>query len=420
MTEMNGQDCSSLDPAQRTGLCSDGTGIQFFVMGTLPSGGTAMQKPAAQLPGNSRSASFFFALTNDTAGIFSSGTVNEDYGFECKKNAETTFAPCSCAIPNLGSWEMCQQYTGLDRAGTMNFVVRAYQLTLDESTGQYVAATRAVVTPSASFTWTVDTVKPIAFIGSYYDPTTGGVLGSAPAPCSSAHMSPDTIFEISMNEPNGFLSCRLSNWVQQYKNFDNAMERWSALSVQLWLADPKHTQAQQVQRNLTVFQTMFAMTNGSEMVELDDAKLQGAPYHMAALADRLSLLNVCRMSISLSLHVCLCVYVCIYMCIHVYGILCDYTFISLFAYVYTIVQAIGLQRKPFQPCRSSQDVSGGISSAGVKQYDSVDLGDGLKLFELKATDSAGNIGDPVEYIWYSDQEAPKVVYHFPVFIVSLK
>ena len=33
---------------------------------------------------------------------------------------------------------------------------------------------------------------------------------------------------------------------------------------------------------------------------------------------------------------------------------------------------------------------------------------GLKLFQLRATDLATNIGAPAEYVWFSDQESPDI------------
>lgn len=163
------------------------------------------------------SAYIFFTSVHragDSGGISSNGTINVDYAFQCKKNAEATFAPCVCNVPPVGSWEMCQQYSGLDRAGLMSFVVRAVKLTYDISSSTYVIATPLQATATASYSWTVDTVKPVAFIGTYYDPLTGSVVGTAPPPCASGIATSTMVFEISMNEPNGTLQCRLSNWIE--------------------------------------------------------------------------------------------------------------------------------------------------------------------------------------------------------------
>ena len=60
------------------------------------------------------------------------GIQGQNYEYECKKNAETSFVDCVCLLPSNGAWEMCQQLQDLDRAGVMNFAVRAVALELKD------------------------------------------------------------------------------------------------------------------------------------------------------------------------------------------------------------------------------------------------------------------------------------------------
>lgn len=53
----------------------------------------------------------------------------------------------------------------------------------------------------------------------------------------------------------------------------------------------------------------------------------------------------------------------------------------------SLLNAIGLQRQPFKNCLDSTS-----TSPNLKEYASLELGDGLKLFELRGVDLAGNTG----------------------------
>lgn len=193
--------------------------------------------------------------------------------------------------------------------------------------------------------WSLDTVAPIAIIGRYVDQS-GTLLGGAPPPC---HLpSPAAVFEITANEFPRHLECRLSKWVEAYADFDNAMERWSALTVQLWLADPKHLDNVQVKRNLSNFAEQFKNITGLQLSLLDDNQLQRPPFSYSEQATRLA-----------------------------------------------ILAAISDQKTPFQSCRTNLQVP-----AFSKAYDRGDLDHGLTLFQLRAVDSAGNIGIADEYIWF--------------------
>jgi hypothetical protein len=164
----------------------------------------------------------------------------------------------------------------------MNVQVRA--VALDTSSG--LLRVPLISTGTASFTWVVDTIPPTAIIGT-------AALGTAPQPCSNptAHGANYTQFVISSNEPVGVsLQCRLSNWVDSYGNFDNALERWNSTSVALWLRDPKHIQAQQVQLDLSTLIPALASVNGSVLAVLDAGSLTNPPYSISSATVRSSLL----------------------------------------------------------------------------------------------------------------------------------
>lgn len=164
----------------------------------------------------------------------------------------------------------------------MNFQVRAVRL--DSTTG--LPRVPLVATAVATFTWEVDTIPPVAIIGT-------ASQGTAPGPCSNPLNSGQnyTVFEIASNEPDGgSLECRLSSWVQAYGNFDNAMESWNATTVTAWLRDPKHLQAQQVQLDLSILVGTLANVNGSTLALLDAATLANPPYSITSTSVISSLL----------------------------------------------------------------------------------------------------------------------------------
>lgn len=190
-----------------------------------------------------------------------------------------------------------------------------------------------------------DSVGPVASIG-IYQADDGSVVGAAPAPCFGG----STVrFEISANEFPRRLQCRFASWDDRIGAFGNAPERWSAETVWRWLGDPKHVTAQQVQLNLTQFRPAFAGLTGAALVDLNDAALAQAPFSVASLSHRTSILN-----------------------------------------------AIDEQKTPFESCRTNRSVP-----AQFKEISTVELGHGLKLFQLRGIDAAGNVGEPAEYIWFN-------------------
>lgn len=210
---------------------------------------------------------------------------------------------------------------------------------------------------------TTDTVPPSATIGQYAN-ADEIVVGAAPPPCSNPGPGGEVLFEIGANENPRTLQCRLSNWVDAYGDFDNAPERWSASTVQRWLADPKHLGGQ-IQRNLTDFQPAFAGIDGATLVQLDEAMLGAAPFSIEPAKS----FSQARAD---------------------------------------VIKAIDAQKQPFSSCRSERS-----TPAVSKSYSTVELGQGLKLFELRAIDSADNVGSPAEYIWFVDITPPGVTFTLP-------
>ena len=261
---------------------------------------------------------------------------------------------------------MCQSFAGLDRAGTMNFMVRAVALVengrLPNGKPLYKKASPRVAAAAATFTWTVDTVPPVSYVGQYQTQA-GVIVGAAPAPCSNPGKEGVAQVEISANEENSALQCRLSSWEASYQDFDRSMERWSGTTVQAWLSDPKHLSDQQVQLNLTaaVGGTFDGLT-GAQLAALDEATLRRPPYSIDALQD----LSLVRKS---------------------------------------ILNAIDAQKLPFTSCRTDRN-----TPALAKAYTADELGHGLRLFQVRAIDAAGNVGAPADYIWFNDLEAPSATF----------
>ena len=210
----------------------------------------------------------------------------------------------------------------------------------------------------ATFTWVVDTVAPFPTIGQYRD-AAGRLVNAAPAPCNNPG---DGVarFEIKANEPDCEFQCRLSHWNAGYGDFDNAMERWSAATVQTWLADGKHLTNQQVQLNLTKFAAQFKGMAGEALARLDDGVLRKKPFAIDAGAARSNTRTA-------------------------------------------ILNAVDAQKQPFTTCRTDRAVP-----AVAKEYTSVELGHGKKLFQLRAIDAAGNVAEPAEYIWFVDLAMPTI------------
>eukprot|EP00051_Salpingoeca_urceolata_P014857 m.189555 g.189555 ORF g.189555 m.189555 type:complete len:594 (+) comp18211_c0_seq1:193-1974(+) len=345
------------------GLCSQGSGIAFSFPLTLPSGGaTDEEKLSGALPTDTEDASFFFAYTGQGLAQGQAwpkapphGQHGVDYTYECKKNLETMFVDCACAVPAAsgGPWEMCQQYTGLGAAGTMTFHVRVVALELVDSV---TTKNLAVATPVATFTWAIDTLPPLTNIGRYVG-SDGAVLGGGPAPCSNPRLQTgQRSFEITSNESPRELFCRLSRWSSLLEDFDGAMERWTPATVQRWLRDPKHLSTIQVRENLTIFAATLAGVDGATLAALGDTALAKAPYQVSDPPDRA-----------------------------------------------TLLAAIALQKIPYASCRTDPAVQ-----TNFKTFDEDELDHGLKLFQVYAIDQAGNSGPASEYIWFVDLESPVV------------
>ena len=45
-----------------------------------------------------------------------------------------------------------------------------------------------------------------------------------------------------------------------------------------------------------------------------------------------------------------------------------------------------------------------------KEYTAIELGHGKKLFQLRAADPAGNVGEAAEYIWFVDLATPTAAF----------
>ena len=71
----------------------------------------------------------------------------------------------------------------------------------------------------------------------------------------------------------------------------------------------------------------------------------------------------------------------------------------------SILNAIDAQKLPFTSCRTERDVP-----ALAKAYTADELGHGLRLFQVRAVDAAGNVGSPTDYIWFVDLEPPSATF----------
>lgn len=172
-----------------------------------------------------------------------------------------------------------------------------------------------------------------------------------PIPCSNP-FSDTFSFEIDSNESPREMQCRLSRWNEAYGDFQGAVDRWSSSTVQLWLQDAKHITETQVLMDLTPYTSSFSSVDGKTLLQLDDAALRNPPLNI----DPSNADSDVRMR---------------------------------------ILNAITNQKQLFESCRSNRS-----EPTFVKTFTPADLDHGLKLFELRAVDGAGNVGSSVEYIWF--------------------
>ena len=200
----------------------------------------------------------------------------------------------------------------------------------------------------------LDTIPPRTSIGLYQNDQ-GAIVGAAPAPCSNPSKDTST-FELSANEEPRELFCRLLKWKHSVSNFAGAIERWSTESVQKWLALSEHLSEPLVQANLSSFQSLLSNLDGLALSQLSESTLMKPPFNVSSPA-RLSLLA-----------------------------------------------AIGLQKTRFDSFRvnPAQSVNG-------KTYTNSDLDSGLKLFQARAKDGAGNLGPISEYIWFVGESYQLVI-----------
>jgi hypothetical protein len=188
-----------------------------------------------------------------------------------------------------------------------------------------------------------DTIAPAVSLSQYSE-------GGGPAPCTNI-ADQETTFEAFANEVNVDLHCRLSRWSPAIGDFDGAIERWSSASVQAWLRLPAHLADADVATNLSILADNLATATGSVLTTLDDVALRQAPYSIDSASNTSSL----RLA---------------------------------------LLTAISKQRGLYSVCYR------GATSIVVIRVAGAELDYGLKLLEVRAVDSANNIGNPAQYIWF--------------------
>ena len=130
--------------------------LVFFVKypETFPSGGKdASEKSTGLLPGNSGLASFFFRYNGSLGVVNGTRIIGETIRFDCKTDDQPSFLPCECNLPKSPDWDMCQQYSGLGLASTIQFSVRVE--VLENRNGLFVSKRPQVSGDIASFTWNI-------------------------------------------------------------------------------------------------------------------------------------------------------------------------------------------------------------------------------------------------------------------------
>eukprot|EP00042_Codosiga_hollandica_P058495 m.882910 g.882910 ORF g.882910 m.882910 type:complete len:2032 (-) comp59878_c1_seq1:107-6202(-) len=328
------------------GLCLADTNMRFFYEGTLPGGGAAHSTSSQQ-------ALFFFAFlgfngTNTTAD-------GSTFKYQCR-DQRSAFADCKCELPPTGPWHACHSIdftTSAFANGLASFSVRALAGTYQGT--DFTPAIPQLASIPANFTWFIDTLAPSVTISQYAD-------GGGPGPCVNPTTDPIT-FEIFSNEDSVDLQCRLSRFSKVYQDFDAAMERWSSEAVRLWLADPKHIMTPSVQYNLSEFIAILGDINGSTLVGLTDSALRSSPFSIDAKETS----SVRRAAIT---------------------------------------SAIASQQGRYLPCSDSLST---VSSVYGVELSPSELDHGLKLLQVRAVDSASNVGVPAEYIWFVDLAKPAAV-----------
>lgn len=201
-----------------------------------------------------------------------------------------------------------------------------------------------------------DTVPAVVTIGVYADDN-GIVQGAAPAPCSNPETDP-VAFELTSNEWPCRMECRLSRWSEDLQDFDGAVERWSPATVARWLRLPSHLSEPRVNADLTPLAAVLGNITGRVLVALDSLSLRAAPYlldsdtHPSPRRD--ALLN-----------------------------------------------AVANQAGRYRLCASTNE-----PGPAVARYNPSELDHGLTLFQARCTDTAQNIGDADEHIWFVDRIAP--------------
>lgn len=266
--------------------------------------------------------------------------------FECRLLREVSFKPCACPYPPSTAYEYCHYVTGLQEAGEEALFVRLRR----------VARPQAILTNFTSFRWRIgaytfmfvtcdiylDASPPVLSVGQYSD-SDGSLLNLGPPPCINPQTK-DLTFEISTNEFPATVQCRLLDYDLYLADFRGAMGRWSTTVTQKWV------ELQQQSSDSGLAQAWNSLT------ELDGSRL---------LHSDLSTIKALSLNVSDS-------------------------------QASQIRERVLLQETPWQTC----GYISGTESIAYKILDALD-NDGLKLFQSRAIDLAGNVGKPTEYIFFS-------------------
>ena len=214
-----------------------------------------------------------------------------------------------------------------------------------------------------------DATPPITYIGS----VSSGVQFGAPQAC----MNPDLeapLFDIYTSEAFAFLECRLSRWSSAYEDFDGNVESWQPTVVQRWLRDDKHVRV--VGFNLSVVAPLPDNTTGTMLLGLDDDMLRGPPFSIDP-----GLTSSPRRA--------------------------------------ALLLAIKRQQHSFTACQIMSTTE--PRTAATILLEASDLRHGRALLEVRAIDTAGNVGLSAPFIWFigsSRTTAKSSKYVDPLTLVS--